>query len=45
MGKFGFSFSLSRLLGISQLKQKSARTTAIPSTISGILRKKLEPVF
>jgi hypothetical protein len=29
MGKFGFSFSLNRLLGITQAKQKFARITGI----------------
>lgn len=39
MGKFGFSFSLSRLLGIAQAKQKIARATGIPTTKSGMERK------
>ena len=39
MGKFGFSFSLNRLLGITQAKQKFARTTGIPTTKSGLERK------
>ena len=39
MGKFGFSFSLSRLLGIAQTKQKFARSTGIPTTKSGLYRK------
>jgi hypothetical protein len=39
MGKYGFSFSLSRLLGITQAKQKFARTTGVPTTKGGIQRK------
>ena len=39
MGKYGFSFSLSRALGISSAKQKFARQTCIPTTKSGIERK------
>ena len=39
MGKFGFSFSLNRLLGITQPKQKFARNTGIPNTKSGLERK------
>ncbi len=39
MEKFGFSFSLSRLLGIAQAKQKFARSTGIPTTKSGLERK------
>ena len=39
MSKFGFSFSLSRLLGIAQAKQKFARTTGIPTTKGGLQRK------
>jgi len=39
MTKFGFSFSLSRLLGIAQAKQKFARTTGIPTTKGGLQRK------
>ena len=39
MSKFGFSFSLSRLLGIAQAKQKLAKTTGIPTTKSGLQRK------
>ena len=39
MGKFGFSFSLNRLLGITQAKQKFARSTGIPTTKSGMERK------
>ena len=39
MSKFGFSFSLSRLLGIAQAKQRFARTTGIPTTKCGLQRK------
>ena len=39
MGKFGFSFSLNRLLGITQAKQKFARSTGIPTTKGGMERK------
>ena len=39
MGKYGFSFSLSRLLGISQSKQRFASNTGIPTTKGGIQRK------
>lgn len=39
MAKFGFSFSLSRLLGIAGFKQKLARTTGIPTTRGGLERK------
>lgn len=39
MGKFGFSFSLNRLLGITSAKQKFARKTGIPTTKIGVERK------
>jgi hypothetical protein len=39
MGKFGFSFSLNRLLGITAAKQNLARKTGVPTTKSGIERK------
>lgn len=39
MSKFGFSFSLNRLLGISSAKQKIAKSTGIPTTKSGLERK------
>lgn len=39
MGKFGFSFSWNRLLGITSAKQKFARKTGIPTTKSGVERK------
>lgn len=37
--KYGFAFSLNRLLGISQFKQKIARKTGIPTTKGGMQRK------
>ena len=39
MGKFGFSFSLNRLLGITGAKQSFARQTGVPTTKGGIERK------
>ena len=36
---FGFSFSLNRLLGITAVKSKIARTTGIPTTKGGLERK------
>ncbi len=39
MKKYGFSFSLNRLLGITQMKQKIARKTGIPTTRGGLERK------
>jgi hypothetical protein len=39
MKKFGFSFSLSRLIGLAGLKNSIARKTAIPTTKGGIERK------
>lgn len=38
-GKYGFSFSLRRLMGISSLKSSVARKTGIPTTKSGMERK------
>lgn len=35
----GLSFSLKRAVGITQAKQKIARTTGIPTTKSGLQRK------
>jgi hypothetical protein len=35
----GFSFSWKRLLGISSVKQKIARSTGIPTTRGGVERK------
>jgi hypothetical protein len=39
MGKYGFSFSWKRALGISTAKQRFARQTGIPTTQSGLERK------
>lgn len=39
MGKFGFSFSWRRALGITAAKQKFARETGIPTSMSGVERK------
>jgi hypothetical protein len=39
MGKFGFSFSWKRLLGITGVKQSFARKTGIPTSKVGIERK------
>jgi len=39
MGKYGFSFSWKRALGISAAKQRFARQTGIPTTKSGLERK------
>ncbi len=39
MGKFGFSFSWKRLLGITSAKQIFARKTGVPSSKTGIERK------
>lgn len=36
---FGFSFSLNRLLGITAVKNKIARSTGIPTTKGGMERK------
>jgi hypothetical protein len=38
-GKYGFSFSLKRLLGISGLKSSVAHRTGIPTTKGGWERK------
>jgi hypothetical protein len=38
-GKYGFSFSWKRLLGISGIKNSVARKTGIPTTKGGIERK------
>jgi hypothetical protein len=37
--KYGLSFSLSRLIGLAQVKQKFAKRTGIPTTKSGLQRK------
>lgn len=39
MGKFGFSFSWKRLLGVTSEKQRFARKTGIPTTKQGLERK------
>ena len=39
MGKYGFSFSWKRALGITAAKQKFARETGIPTSVNGIERK------
>lgn len=39
MGKFGFSFSWKRALGITLVKQRLARQTGVPTTKSGFERK------
>ncbi len=39
MGKFGFSFSWKRALGITAAKQKFARETGIPTSVNGMERK------
>ena len=39
MGKFGFSFSWNRALGITSAKQKFARQTGIPISKAGVERK------
>jgi hypothetical protein len=39
MGKFGFSFSWKRLLGITGAKQIFARKTGVPTSKTGIERK------
>jgi hypothetical protein len=38
-GKYGFSFSWKRLLGITAAKQRFARATGIPTTRGGLERK------
>ena len=35
----GFTFSIKRFIGITQVKQKIARETGIPTTKSGVERK------
>jgi hypothetical protein len=39
MGKYGFSFSWKRALGITKAKQKLARDTGLPTTKAGMERK------
>jgi hypothetical protein len=38
-GKYGFSFSWKRLLGISGFRNSIARKTGVPTTTGGIERK------
>lgn len=44
MGKFGFSFSLKRAIGISSAKSKISKTTGIPLTRQG-RQKKIGKLF
>ena len=37
--KYGFSFSINRLLGITGLRQSFAMKTGIPTTLGGLQRK------
>lgn len=39
MGKFGFSFSWKRALGITSAKQKISKQTGIPTSKAGVERK------
>jgi hypothetical protein len=39
MGKYGFSFSWKRALGLTAAKQKFARETGIPTSVNGVERK------
>ena len=39
MGKYGFSFSWKRLLGITSAKQSFARKTGMPTSKTGLERK------
>lgn len=39
LSKYGLTFSLKRLLGITAAKQKIARKTGIPMTKNGLERK------
>jgi hypothetical protein len=38
-GKYGFSFSLKRLIGISGFRNSIARKTGVPTTKGGLERK------
>jgi hypothetical protein len=38
-GKYGVSFSLNRLIGISGIKNSIARKTGVPTTKGGVERK------
>jgi hypothetical protein len=42
---YGFSFSLSRLIGLAQAKQKFSRKTGIPTTKGGMERKIGSQIF
>lgn len=42
---YGFSFSLSRLIGLAQAKQKFAKKTGIPTTKGGMQRKLGNEIF
>jgi hypothetical protein len=39
MGKYGFSFSWKRLLGVTSAKQSFARKTGVPTSKAGMERK------
>jgi hypothetical protein len=39
MGKFGFSFSWKRLLGITSVKQSFSRQTSVPTSKTRLERK------
>jgi hypothetical protein len=39
LSKYGFSFSLNRLLGITKAKQSFARNTGIPTSKAALQRK------
>ena len=39
MGKYGFSFSWKRALGITKAKQNFARKTGVPTSRQGVERK------
>ncbi len=39
MGKYGFSFSWKRAIGITAVKQRFARETGIPTSAGGMERK------
>ena len=38
-GRTGVSFSWKRLVGLTSLRQKVARTTGVPTTLNGLQRK------
>lgn len=39
MGKYGFSFSWKRALGVTAARQRFARQTGVPKTANGLERK------